>query len=213
MEDPHAGHPRVAPPAHTHTCHTHWNTKNPQDPNHRPTNPAAEIRRAPSKNQICPPKPSTRMVLSPPQRISSPAACSPASSSSTQAPPEPARPQQPLRPPPSLLPLPTPSPHAPLEEPQRLLGTGHAVEEPLSPPVIAVPSAEAHPGRQLQLDVVGLLGPRTQELEAALGVEEDGVGVILVVGDGCLEGVELPRGEQETRTSPGAQDPWDPQGQ
>lgn len=75
------------------------------------------------------------------------------------------------------------------------------MEERVPLRVIAVPPAEAHPGRQLQLDVVGLLGSRPQELEAAVGVEEDGVGVLIVVGYDRLEGVELPREERDRRTS------------
>lgn len=85
---------------------------------------------------------------------------------------------------------------SPLQAPQSLLAAGQAVEEPVPLGVVAVPPAEAHPGWQLQLDVVGLLGPRPQELEAALGVEEDAVGVLLSVGYDCLEGVELPKGER-----------------
>lgn len=214
---------RRAPPRCSPCTHTRARALDHQRPPSTPTtDPQIRLRKSGElrpKSQIRPPKPSTRTVLSPPQRPSPPPARSPASSSFMQAPPEPAQPQQPVRPPTSLLPLPTPSPHAPLEAPQRLLGAGHAVEEPFSPPVVAVPAAEAHPGRQLQLDIVGFFGPRPQELEAALGVEEDGVGVLLVVGYGCLEGVELPRGEQDTRASPGqnpsrgAQNPWDPQGQ
>lgn len=196
--------PRCSPCAHTctHVANARGHTKDTQDPNHGPINPAAG-RRALSKSQICSPKASTRVVLSPPSELPPPLLAPLPLPVSTQAPPEPAQPQQPGHPPPSLLPLPTPWPHAPLEVPQRLLGAGHAVEEPFSPPVVAVPAAEAHPGRQLQLDVVGLLGPRPQELEAALGVEEDGVGVLLVVGYDRLEGVELPRGERDKRTSAG----------
>lgn len=96
-----------------------------------------------------------------------------------------------------------PQHHAPLQPPQSLLAVGQAVEEPVPLRVIAVPSAEAHPGRQLQLDVVGLLGPRPQELEAAIRVEEDDIGILIIVGYDCLEGVELSRGEQDRRTSQG----------
>lgn len=85
--------------------------------------------------------------------------------------------------------------------PQSLLAAGQAVEEPVPLRVVAISPAEAHPGRQLQLDVVGLLGPRPQELEATIGVEEDGVGVLLIVSYDRLEGVELPKGEQDRRTS------------
>lgn len=91
--------------------------------------------------------------------------------------------------------------HAPLQVPQSRLAAGQAVEEPIPLRVVAVPPAEAHPGRQLQLDVVRLLGPRPQELEAALRVEEDGIGVLIIVGYDCLEGVELPKGQQDRQTS------------
>lgn len=100
----------------------------------------------------------------------------------------------------TLLPLAIPTAprcHAPLQVPQSLLAAGQAVEEPVPLRVIAVAPAEAHPGWQLQLDVVGLLGSRPQELEASIGVEEDAVGVLIVVGYDCLEGVELPGGERD----------------
>lgn len=118
-------------------------------------------------------------------------------------------------------PLPLPAPHgpprhhAPLQVPQSPLAAGQAVEEPVPLRVIAVPPAEAHPGRQLQLDVVGLLGPRPQELEATIGVEEYGIGVLVIVGYDCLEGVELPKGEQDRRTSWEGRTPaedWDRKG-
>lgn len=85
--------------------------------------------------------------------------------------------------------------------PQSLLAAGQAVEKPVPLRIVAVPPAEAHPGRQLQLDVVGFFGPCPQELEATIGVEEDGVSVLIVVGYDRLEGVELPKGEQDRRTS------------
>lgn len=66
----------------------------------------------------------------------------------------------------------------------------------LSLQVIDLPSAEAHPGRKLELDVVGLFGTRSKEMKAIGRIKKEGVGIGLIVCQNCLESIQL-WGEKE----------------
>lgn len=120
--------------------------------------------------------------------------------------------------------------HSLVEVLDALLVGGDAVVRPLRPgedEVGDLPSAEAHPGGELDLHVVGLLlegtrsrvsrvgeggsvvgseprspglhylGPGSEEVQAPFGVEEERVGVGLVVANHGLECVDLRQRERE----------------
>jgi len=69
----------------------------------------------------------------------------------------------------------------------RLLSVSQAEIQRFSLQVVCFPSAEAHPGRKLQLDIVGLFGASSKELKTIGRIEKEGVGIRLI---GCQNGLE-----------------------
>lgn len=73
----------------------------------------------------------------------------------------------------------------------RLLSASQAEIGSFSLQVIGLPSAEAHPSRKLELDVVRLFGAGSKELKAIGRVKKEGVGIRFIRCQNCLESVQL----------------------
>lgn len=73
----------------------------------------------------------------------------------------------------------------------RLFSASQAEIGSFSLRVIDLPSAEAHPGGKLELDVIRLFGAGSKELKAIGRVQKEGVGIRLIRRQNCLESVQL----------------------